>query len=275
MFAKRFLLLTTGLLLIAGITACSKEKSQNTLQQIQSRGKIVVGTEAALPPYEFVEDGKIVGYGPDILNEIVKNMKVELDQQDVPFTGILPGLEEKKFDLVATAISVTPERQEKFGLTIPIGDFVYFLVKRTGDDRLNNPDDVNGKVIGTNTGTVIDKEITKYNEKLKAEGKEGFEIVRYKSMADVYLDLKNGRLDAAISGLLTLKDIDKKEPGAYERFDGGIEIHQYASWAVRKEDKELLEFLNAEILKMKKSGKLAELQEKWIVETFDLPDQLP
>ena len=275
MFVKRFALLALAVLLIVNLAACSKEKPKNTLEEIKSRGKIIVGTEAALPPYEFVEGGKIVGYGPDILKEIIKNMNVELEQQDVPFSGILAGLENKKFDLVATAISVNPERQEKFGLTVPIGDFLYSLVKRTGDDRLTKPDDINGKKIGTNTGSVVETELTKYNERLKAEGKEGFEIIRYQNMADVYMDLKNGRVDAVISGLLTLKNIDKKEPGAYERFDGGIEIHQYASWAVRKEDKELLEFLNAEILKMKKSGKLAELQEKWIGETFDLPDQLP
>lgn len=277
MFVKRFSLLTVVLLLIAGLTACGKEKPKNTFEQIKSNKKLIVATEAAFPPYEFIENGKIVGYGPDILHEIAKNMDAKVEQLDVPFTGILTGLDEKKYDFVATSISVTPERQKQFGLTIPIGDNSTVVVKLKNNDDIKSLEDLNGKILGLTTGATGKKQIEEHDKKLKAEGKEGFlykDLKFYQANTDKALDLKNGRIDVALYSRTMANLLIKEEPGTYEIVDSfGDKL--YASWAVRKEDKELLEFLNAEILKLKKSGKLAELQEKWIGETFDLPDQLP
>ena len=45
--------------------------AETTFEKIKRTGKVTVGTEAAFPPFEFVEDGKIVGYGKDILDYII------------------------------------------------------------------------------------------------------------------------------------------------------------------------------------------------------------
>jgi len=78
------------------IFGCSNNKKETTLQKINKEGKVVIGTDASFAPYEFMEDGKIVGYGPDVLAEIMKNWSVKAEQIDVPFTGILPGLDRKE-----------------------------------------------------------------------------------------------------------------------------------------------------------------------------------
>ena len=53
---------------------------------------------------------------------IIDDMKVELNQLDLPWQGILPGLLAKKFDLVATSVSVTEERVKKYAYTVPIAE---------------------------------------------------------------------------------------------------------------------------------------------------------
>jgi len=58
--------------------------AENTLEKIQRTGEVTVGTEAVYPPFEFVEDGKIVGYGKDILDYMIADMGVELTQLDLP-----------------------------------------------------------------------------------------------------------------------------------------------------------------------------------------------
>ena len=73
--------------------------AETTFEKIKRTGKVTVGTEAAFPPFEFVEDGKIVGYGKDILDYIVADLGVELNQLDLPWQGILPGVLAGKFDL--------------------------------------------------------------------------------------------------------------------------------------------------------------------------------
>lgn len=261
--------------------ACGQSKQvskdrDDSLQQIKKRGKVIVATEAALEPMEFVEDGKIVGYGADILAEIVKSLDVPVEQLDVPFSGILTGLESKKFDFVATSVTVTPERKEKFGLTIPLVDGSLVLVVLKNNDTIKSVEDLNGKSMSCVVGSSLEEKHKKLDEDFKAKGQEGFkELKFYQSNPESYLDLKNGNVDAVVIDDYQAKVLMKKEPDTYKIVSLYGVDRTYLSWAVRKEDKELLEFLNAEILKMKQSGKLAELQQKWFGTTFDLPEQLP
>ena len=74
-----------ALISLSIIFAGSSVFAETTLEKIKRTGKVTVGTEAAFPPFEFVEDGKIVGYGKDILDYIVAEMKVELNQLDLPW----------------------------------------------------------------------------------------------------------------------------------------------------------------------------------------------
>ena len=90
--------------------------AETTFEKIKRTGKVTVGTEAAFPPFEFVEDGKIVGYGKDILDYIIADLGAELNQLDLPWQGILPGVLAGKFDFVATSVSIRAERAKKYAL---------------------------------------------------------------------------------------------------------------------------------------------------------------
>lgn len=262
------------ILLLGMLTGCQKQEQQTTLKELKSKGKIVVGTEAAFPPFEYVEDGKIIGYGADILAEISKSLNLPVEQMDVPFTGILTSLENKKFDVIATSLSVTPERKEKFGMTTPIADFTQVLVKLKSNEEIKDLQDIDGKIIGCPAGTTAEQEMLDYSEKLKAEGKKGLQIKSYQANTDTFIDLKNGRVDLIFLVLPMANMLVKEEPETYEILTT-FGAKSYMSWAVRKEDKELLQVVNDEIIKLKKSGKLQQLQEKWFGTSWDLPDQLP
>lgn len=250
------------------------EKSNNLLEQIKERKKIIVATEAAFAPFEFIRDGNIVGYDMDILNEVLHNLNVEMEQYDVPFSGIFTGLQEKKFDIIVTAISVTPERKEKLGLTTPIADGSLSVLKRKDDASIKTVEDIGGKILGAQVGSASEGDIKDFSEKLEKQGKPGVKEVRlYDSVPATILDLKNGRIDALVQPLPLLSTWVKENPDDYE-IVGSIMKNQYITWAVRKEDKELLDAINTEILKLKENGKLAELQQKWFGYTFDLPDEL-
>ena len=105
--------------LLAGALGANAE---TTYEKIKRTGTVTVGTEAAFAPFQFIEDGKIVGYGKDILTYIIDDMQVELNQLDLPWQGILPGLLAKKFDFVAASVSVTEERVKKYAYTVPIAE---------------------------------------------------------------------------------------------------------------------------------------------------------
>ena len=104
MKGAKLIRLLLGVALALAMGGARSADAQNTLSDIKSRGKAVVATEAAYAPFEFLQDGKIVGYDKDVLDGVIKGWNVQLEQLDVPFAGILAGLIEKKDDFVSTAL---------------------------------------------------------------------------------------------------------------------------------------------------------------------------
>jgi polar amino acid transport system substrate-binding protein len=248
------------------------ESTQNLFSEIKKRGKITVGTEAAFEPFEFVQDGKIVGYGSDILAYVVKDLGVELEQLDLPWQGILPGLDAGRFDFVATAVSITPERAEKYAFTVPIADGTVAILKRKGDESIKSPEDIIGKVVGSQLSSGQMQTLKDFHEELKSTKGEGAkEIKEYVSYPEAYQELATGRIDAVANSMANLSTVIKKQPDTFE-IVGTFGEPMWFSWVVRKGDEELLNYLNEKILELRDNGQLGEMQKKWFGFTMETPD---
>jgi polar amino acid transport system substrate-binding protein len=242
------------------------------LTEIKSRGKLAVATEAAYAPFEFVEDGKIVGYDKDVLDLIVKSWGVSLEQLDLPFAGILTGLDQKKYDFVCTAMLMNPERTSKYAFTMPVALSEVVIFKRKGDDRIKDLKDLSGLTVGAAIPPAGPTSVfTAYNEDLKAGGKAAKNIVYFQGSPDVFLALGNQQIDVGIDSTLTFGAQTKQTPDTFEII-GKIGKPFYVGWAVRPEDPGLREAINTEIRKLRDTGVLAELQKKWFGYTMDIPD---
>jgi len=240
--------------------------------QIKKRGQVTVATEAAYYPFEFVENGKIVGYDKDVLDAIVKAWGIKLNQLDLPFAGILPGLEAKKYDFVATALLINPDRAKKYAFTMPIAQVKVGLLRRKGDSRVKSTDDFTGLVIGTGTPpagpTVI---FMHYNDTLKAQGKGVKEQKMFASSPDEFLALSNKQVDAVIDSTPVLLGAMKKFPGAFELV-GTFGTPFWVGWVTRPDNLDVRDAINAQIRKLRDSGELARLQKKWFGYTMEIPD---
>jgi len=242
------------------------------LDEIKKRGKLAVGTEAAYAPFEFVENGKIGGYDKDVLDRIVQSWGVELEQLDVPFAGILTGLDQKKYDFVCTALIMNPERAAKYAFTLPVAVADVAILKRKGDTKVKGVDDLSGLAIGGPVPPAGPTSVlTNYNETLKAGNKGADKIVHFQGDPDLFLALANGQIDAAVETTLVLAEFMKKQPDAYE-IVGTIGKPFYIGWVTRPDDKALRDALSAEIRKLRDSGELAKLQEKWFGFKMNIPD---
>jgi polar amino acid transport system substrate-binding protein len=242
------------------------------LAEIKSHGKAVVGTEAAYAPFEFIQDGKIVGYDKDILDRMVANWGVTLEQIDVPFAGILAGLDQKKFDFVATALIMNPDRVVKYAFTLPVARGEVVFVQRKGSHKMKSVDDLSGLVVGSITppgGTAM--VLNHHNDKLKERGKGAADILRFPSTPETFLALANSQIDCLIQNDLVVQQAMKKQPDTFE-IVGAVGDPFYIGWVSRGDDTKLRDEISAEIRKMRDSGELASLQEKWFGHKMEIPD---
>ena len=104
-----------------------------------------MGTGAGYEPFTFIEDGKIVGYDPDLVGLVAQALGVSVEMQEIPFEGLLPALIAQKVDFVAGGFKMTPERAQKFAFTLPVAVDGNALMKRRGDERIQSLEDVSGK----------------------------------------------------------------------------------------------------------------------------------
>jgi len=234
-----------------------------TLEKIRKSGKLTVGTEAAFPPFEFVKDGKIVGFGKDILDVIVADLGVKLNQLDLPFTGIYPGLLAGKFDFIATTLILNQRSVKKFAFTMPIAEGSSTIARRTGDKRINKVDNLSGKVVGSQLGTGSERMLRKVNIQFKKRGMAPMNLKLFTSSPEAFLALSNRQIDAAVSLLPMVRRLAGKKPELYEVVGRVLVDKEFIGWATRADDTELRDYLNSVIKKLNDSGKLYELQQKW------------
>jgi len=251
------------------------------LDEIKERGEIVIATEARYAPFEMIEDGKIVGLGKDILDEIVKELPgVEVKQLDVPFQGILPGLASGRFDFVATSLTITKERAEQFAFTVPFSTPSVAVLKRSGDERIQSAEDMAGLVIGSQSGAPQIDVLRAYEEEvLVPERGEGVkEIKAFMDYGEAYAALASRRVDAVVQSLPNLSPLVRERADIFEIVQPPFGPATYYAWAGRDDEDSasLVQFFSDGIARLNRSGKLAELQKKWLGFEMTVPsDEVP
>src|SRR6266571_931306 len=81
------------------LPAWPSSASAASLEDIKKRGYMIVATEDDYPPFEFVVDGKPMGYDHELLTILRKSAGFEVRQEILPWQGILPGVASGKYDV--------------------------------------------------------------------------------------------------------------------------------------------------------------------------------
>jgi polar amino acid transport system substrate-binding protein len=248
---------------------------EDTLAEIRKRGVINVFVEAQYRPYEFRDQsGEIVGLDIDLARKMFEEgLGVKVAFTDLDLTGVLGALLTRKADVVVSGIVMTQERAKRFDLSIPYSEAGAAVLVRVDETRMKGPDDLSGKVIGTQLGSSSQKAAEAFEAQLKAQGKPGYaELKTYERFPTAQQDLLAKRLDAVVQGRPPLKVLIKERPGQFKILSG-LGPKAYYGAVIRKGDTALLEFVNGQIRKLKQDGTLKALQEKWLGESdATLPD---
>lgn len=270
-----------GLKLSAAVISCAlfaasaAAHADDLLARIKQTKQITIATEARYAPFESVVNGKIVGFDVDLMNYVLKQVPgVKVNQLDLPFQSILPGLDAKKFDFVVTAVTVNKDRMAKFAFTSAIAESTVALLKRDGDNSIKNLDDLSGKVIGSQAGSGQLQILQDFDKKLKSEGKPGIkEIRQYVSFDEAYADLATHRLDGVAQSLANLGPLMKTRPGMFATLPQMLGPTTYFGWVGRKDadSESLVALFNKGIAQAEQDGTMSLLQQKWFGFTTQLP----
>ena len=252
-----------GVGLIANVTPSRAEG----LKDIKARSYATAVTEDDFKPFEFMEDGVSKGYDNDLLAEVKKQLPFKINQQILPWSGILPGVTTGKYDIAVTAVLVTEARKPAFEFSSPVAQSTTFFATKAGSP-IKAGSDLNGKTVGAQAGSAMLAELKTFDTDLKAKGGPGLKkIVEYPSNPEAYQDLALGRTDAVVNTEINLRSLIKEKPGVFALGEG-VAKPVYIAWAMQKGNTEFAKMIDDAILATRKSGKMYELQEKWFGTSF-------
>ena len=272
-FSRR-LLLTAGASVMLPRFALAADAM--TLAQVKASGELRIGCEAAYVPFTYRVDGKIVGYDVELAELLCKPLGVKATFIDTAWAGVIPSLYAKKFDVVMSSMSYTKERLERVAFSIPYAEASQSLLVRAGDmDKIKGMTDLNGRVVAVKLGSPGQILQEKMNVNLKQAGGAGFKEIRtFDDHPSAYVALAQNRVDGVLNTLATLAMVLRDAPGKYAIVKG-MGADNWAGVAARKEDTEIVQFLDAGLRRLKADGSLFKLQEKWFGFRMTMPDAIP
>lgn len=253
-----------------------RAQAATTLAQLKSAGELRIGCEAAYVPFTYRQDGKIVGYDVELAELLCKPLGVKPVFVDTAWSGVIPSLYTKKFDVVMSSMSYTKERLERVGFTVPYAEASQALLVRAADaDKIKAVGDMNGRTLAVKLGSPGQILQEKINAGLKGAGGSGFKELRtFDDHPAAYVALAQGRVDGVLNTLATLGMVLKDAPGKYAIVKG-MGGDNWAGIAARKEDTELIAYLDQQLAALKASGAIYQLQEKWFGFRMHLADSIP
>jgi len=224
------------------------------IQEIESRGTIIVGTNATFPPMEWIdENGNFTGIDIEIAKRIAQDLGVEAEFKQIDWQIIFDQLLAGEADMIISGVTILPERAEKMAFSNPYFNAGQVIViQKHRIEEISGVADLYGKKIGVQEDTTSDFEAQKFTT----------EVVRYLDYAAAKTDLLNDVLDAVIIDYPVGIDLVTGEEVLM--ILGEPFTQEFYGVAVRKESKILLDKINETLVQLKKSGELDQIINQWI-----------
>ena len=228
----------------------------SALQEIKDNGKLVIGTCADYPPYEWhlIKDGKdeIIGFDIDIAQAIADELGVELEIKDMDFDGLIPALSTGKIDMIIAGMNPTDERKQSVDFT----DIYYtqkdaLVIKSEDAENIQSENDLKKASLATQKATIQETYLL-----------ENFPDAALQSVPKwntAILSLVTGKVDAVLMVETVAKQyVEQNEGLEIAGFDVASTPNESAI-AVAKDNKDFLDAVNDILDEMKESGQIEEL----------------
>ncbi|MDD9149902.1 MULTISPECIES: basic amino acid ABC transporter substrate-binding protein [unclassified Sporolactobacillus] len=193
------------LALVLVLSACASGSSPAASSGTQKKTLRVVD-DATYAPFEYMSNGKIVGFDVDILNALSKETGYKVQLVNVGWDPLFVELKNKTADMSISAITINSQRKQTYDFSVP-----YFLstnkilVKK--NSSIKSAADLKGKVIAVQTATTGQAAVE------KIVGQNNPNVKKFKTINLAIMELLNGGASAVVADNTVIEEYAKNNPG--------------------------------------------------------------
>jgi len=239
--------------------------------ELFTAGYLTIGSDVSYPPQEFYPTGSTSpdGFDIDLGKALAKEMGLNFAVVDTPFTGIIPALNSKKFDIMVSAMTITDARKTAVDFIPYFVAGESFVVAKNATITPAQLSDLCGKKVAAESATAELDEANGLNKAGAPCASNHVKVVSFQKDTEALTELKKGNVDihftdSPVAAYEVLKD------SANLKLSGGIIEVAPEGIAVRKGDAAMLTPVTAAFEKMKSDGTYAAVLAKWNVADGDI-----
>lgn len=240
--------------LALGLAGCGGQKQAQPNQQAAKVLKM--GAETTFPPFEFQDEKskEYVGFDVDVMKAIGKQMGYEVQVASMGFDALIPALDAGQIDVIASAMTITPERANKVNFSNPYYKSGLTIVVKNTNEKVKSFADLEGKNIAVQIGTTGADQAKKIKDA---------KVREFNSASDAYMELKAGGVDAVVNDK-PVNDYYLAQGGSKDaKSVGDVQQAEEYGIATAKKNTELANKINDALAEIKKNGEYDKIYQKW------------
>jgi polar amino acid transport system substrate-binding protein len=232
----------------------TNEASEKQELKLVTPGTLTIGSDTAFPPFETMNGTTAEGFDVDLVAAIAQEMGVKSEFKSEKFDTLIPQLKAGgKFDMIASAMTITDERKKEVDFSDPYIDSNQSLAVKK-DSKIANTKDAALKTVGVQSGTT--------GEAWAKENLKSAKIVPFDDTLAAFAALQAGKVDGIINDLPVSAFI-VKDPARSAKIVEEIPTGEQYGFAISKDNPDLTKAVSEALGKLKSSGKYAEIYKKW------------
>ena len=259
---SRLIALLSALMILAAmvvVVGCGSDDDSSSSgsgdfqSELITEGTLTVGSDIPYAPFEMGQAPDYTGFDIELVNDIAERLDLETKIEDTAFDTIFTDVAQGKFDMVASAATITPEREQAVNFSDPYFESEQALLVPPGSD-ITSVEDLSGATVAAQDGTT--------GEAYANDETDAGQVRGFPTGAAAIAAVVNGQAEAAIIDAPVAEDAASKGQSGFE-IATNIPTGEYYGFAFAKDTPELLSAVNGALSDLIDDGTYEKLFKKY------------